>query len=266
MDDEPRLVAEVERLYAESRYDERAMVDMGRSEGEAEGDNAKALVFGEISSPLGLFAALELGEEDVFVDLGSGRGQLCVAAALCSTPPLESIGVELLRARHDAGVAALARAPAPARARCRLLCEDASATDLSKASKVFLNNTAFPPALSVVFARALAAPRAPALSLLATAAKLPDAADAGLTLLRVTALPTTYCPNGAPLYVYSRGVAADGVGAIVDEKAQRMLAERQRAAAAAAVSGAGADEGGLERGLLRNAMLAVALTDAANGK
>ena len=49
---------------------------------------------------------LKLTRADVFADLGSAGGKTCVQVML-QTQCLESIGVELYKARHDSGVSAL---------------------------------------------------------------------------------------------------------------------------------------------------------------
>ncbi|MEM7496045.1 MAG: hypothetical protein AAF471_08010, partial [Myxococcota bacterium] len=58
-----------------------------------------------------LLEAFDLTAKDIFYDLGSGRGQLVLHAAL-ATPARKSIGIELSRMRHDEAVRAFERVTA----------------------------------------------------------------------------------------------------------------------------------------------------------
>jgi len=189
-------------------------------------------VWGEVLTPLPLLQALKVSRGDVFYDLGSGRGQLVLAAAavaqsgtpsgglaaaattaagaseppLSNTDGLRAIGVELLPQRHGMALAALAAAPPSVRACCEFRCGDALRSDLRDATKVFICNLAFPAALNAQFVDALAAEAAPRLERMATAAPLPreEALKAGLALQRVIAVEATWSQSGAPIFVYDR--------------------------------------------------------------
>ncbi|CAE8712361.1 unnamed protein product, partial [Polarella glacialis] len=203
-----------------------------------------------------------LGREDVFCDLGSGRGQLVLAAALASSAA-RAMGVELVAARHGAAEAAKGCAPQDVQDRVQFQCADALKLDLSEVTKVFLNNTTFNAELSEQFALALSAQHAPRLKLLATCVKFPDSALAPsqLRLERVTAVGAGWAPSGWPLFVYRRcdaagEAAADAQIVVADEAAKQMLERRSAAARCTEAHDSSAEQ---ERALLRNAMLAAAV-------
>lgn len=84
-----------------------------------------------------MFAQLELGANDVFVDLGSGKGRVVCAAAL--RPLREAIGVELvpeLHAEAEANASRLRGALAP----MRLICASATEFDFTGVTAVALLN------------------------------------------------------------------------------------------------------------------------------
>ena len=93
--DDDALMAAVDRLYTDHDYKLNDLTHSNAGMG-AEG------VYGEITTPETLFKALELSSTDHFVDLGSGRGQLVLAAALRTAGPVptSSIGIELAENRH----------------------------------------------------------------------------------------------------------------------------------------------------------------------
>ena len=94
----------VDALYTDSR---RELSDGAGCDGLAASKGA--LVYGELTTPLRLFKALRLDSSDTFVDLGSGRGQVVLAAADATQPeiPRAVIGVEIVQARHNVAVQAL---------------------------------------------------------------------------------------------------------------------------------------------------------------
>jgi len=98
-----------------------------------------------------------------FVDLGSGTGKLCIAAA-AMFPKLErSIGVELSRNRHDIGVKNLAalRQQEPKRRESldhvRLIHDDVrkAVAAVAAADVIWISNTCFPEALNKAIAEAI---------------------------------------------------------------------------------------------------------------
>jgi len=134
-------------------------------------------VYGEITTPETLFRALSLCTTDRFIDLGSGRGQLVLAAAARTAGPCpsSSCGVELIDMRHEVAAQARARAPVDVQARCELRCGDALSEDLSFVTKAFVCNTTFSGDLNESFARRLAPALAPKLELVATMMPFVDA-------------------------------------------------------------------------------------------
>ena len=235
-------------------------------------------VYGEITTPETLFRALSLCTTDRFIDLGSGRGQLVLAAAARTAGPCpsSSCGVELIDMRHEVAAQARARAPVDVQARCELRCGDALSEDLSFVTKAFVCNTTFSGDLNESFARRLAPALAPKLELVATMMPFVDAhaAEASLVLNRVTAVKATYAPNGTALYVYARrnpdarhGAArADGavsgavpVSSVVDRDAVGAMLAARREADRMAFLNPEADPGEAERGALRTALLQASL-------
>lgn len=250
------LQAEVERLYkpGDLKKLNAGVVSIGG-----------AGVFGELNCYETLFAALDLGSRDRFVDLGSGRGNVVLAATLRTAGPAPefSRGVELMDNRHEAAQAAWERLPAAARARSGLACGDALREDVSAATKIFMCNATFGDELNAAFASSLSPSRAPALQRLATLAELPAASleAEGLVLSRVTAATTSWAPSGTPLYVYARA-AAPGTpekrAPVVEESVGTMLEARRRADLAALEQADAERRGETERGLMRTALMAAA--------
>ena len=232
-------------------------------------------VYGEITTPETLFRALSLCTTDRFIDLGSGRGQLVLAAAARTAGPCpsSSCGVELIDMRHEVAAQARARARVDVQARCELRCGDALSEDLSIVTKAFVCNTTFSGDLNESFARRLVPELAPKLELVATMMPFVDAhaAEASLVLNCVTAVKATYAPNGTALYVYARrnpGGAARAEGAVlgavpvasvVDRDAVGAMLAARREADRMAFLNPEADRGEAERGALRTALLQASL-------
>lgn len=232
-------------------------------------------VYGEITTPETLFRALSLSTTDRFIDLGSGRGQLVLAAAARTAGPCpsSSCGVELIDMRHEVAAQAKARAPVDVQASCELRCGDALSEDLSFVTKAFVCNTTFSGDLNESFARRLVPELAPKLELVATMKPFVDAhaAEASLVLNCVTAVKATYAPNGTALYVYARrnpGGAARAEGAVlgavpvasvVDRDAVGAMLAARREADRMAFLNPEADPGEAERGALRTALLQASL-------
>ncbi|CAE7612431.1 unnamed protein product [Symbiodinium pilosum] len=233
------------------------------SEGAAEavkaGAVASGLVFGEILTPEEVFRLLDLGKDDVFYDLGSGRGQVVLAAALSSMPK-RCVGVELMAPRHQVALAARACAPEDVQRTCEFRCEDALECQLEDASKVYVCNAAFPRHLNAAFSASLSARRAPALTALVTCAALPEESlrQAGLQLSQVAQCSATWATDGAPLFLYRRcsDVAAASNHAVPKIPHNVLYeASRQLTAASAASQHPGLSPED-ERSLLRSAALA----------
>eukprot|EP00439_Symbiodinium_sp_Y106_P023531 s4196_g2.t2 len=192
---------------------------------------------------------------DIFYDLGSGRGQVVLAAAL-SSKPKKCVGIELMEPRHQAALAAKAYAPEDIQRICEFRCEDALAGHLEDACKVYLCNAAFPRHLNAAFAAALDPQRAPALEALVTCAALPEESlhQARLQLTQVAECSATWATQGAPLFLYKRG--GDGIrsagGATAIPANVRYEASRQLSAATQSAGLSHEDE----RSLLRSAVLA----------
>ncbi|CAE8611876.1 unnamed protein product [Polarella glacialis] len=280
--EEALCLAAVERLFERAGLGEvsthEQLAKQGAAEAVAGGALAASLVYGEILTPLHLFRTLRLGPGDVFCDLGSGRGQVVLAAAMLgdvpddrselSGPPRRSVGVELLRPRHDAAAAALEVAPQEVQDRCDFRCEDALAADLREATKVYVCNAAFPRHLNDAFSRALAPAKAPNLKAVATCAALPEESlpVACLELAEVASIAATWATEGAPLFLYKRcglgSFSALGRSSRPMPASVRYEADRQLQSASSSRSAAESGRGMApedERSLLRSAGIAWAL-------
>jgi hypothetical protein len=168
-----------------------------------------AAVYGELTAEAAaqLFAWLDLGRRDVFVDLGSGVAKLVVQAA-CTTEVGRAVGVELSRFRHQTaeGIrsALLDRLDRAGRLeasrRIELRCEDLLQTDLGDATVLYAGSTSFPdPLLAGLARRALQ--DAPRLRFLVSTRPLPSPWDARLRERGRLKATTTWTPH-ARLYVY----------------------------------------------------------------
>lgn len=190
MDDDALLEA-VDRFYIDHDYKLNDLTHSKTGMG-AEG------VYGEITTPETLFKALDLRSTDHFVDMGSGRGQLVLAAALrtAGAVPTSSIGIELAENRHLAAQSALDKATPATKSICRVVHGDASAADMTDTTKAFICNPTFPSELDRKLAQSLAPARAPKLELLATIKELDPACTtaAGLSLHRVRDWDYKSCP------------------------------------------------------------------------
>ncbi|CAJ1404338.1 unnamed protein product [Effrenium voratum] len=197
--DSEALLQRVDALFHASgcATDAQALTELatqGADGAVKSGAVASSIVYGELLSPLSVFQLLDLNQEDTFYDLGSGRGQVVLAAAFAGVSQ-RAVGVELLEARHQAALGAKAVAPEEVQRQCDFRCQDALTCDLQDASKVYLCNAAFPRHLNASFARSLGPWRAPRLAALATCAALPEAtravADLGVEDLLSTDGSTT---------------------------------------------------------------------------
>lgn len=170
-------------------------------------------VYGEIRSAVELLGILRsaaasdadlAAEEEVFLDFGSGDGDLVLGMAKLG---VRSVGIELVPAHHRNAMAALARAPPTVQAKTELLCEDGLAVTapISGATLVVCNNAVWDDALNARVVAHIGA-HATALAVLATTKKIraAAAAAAGLRLVRATAVDVDWNPSGWPLYLYQR--------------------------------------------------------------
>jgi len=113
--------------------------------------------YGEImpTATIHLIDALELGPDDVFVDLGSGVGKVVVTAALRSDVK-RAVGVELATDRHQraaAVVLAAERDGVLAPGRVQLRNQDVLRTKVTDATVLYTCSTAFPYAFTERLAR-----------------------------------------------------------------------------------------------------------------
>lgn len=231
--------------------------------------SAGSLVYGEVTTPVRLFAALNMSKTDTFADLGSGRGQCVLAAAMNSdaeTTPSLSVGVEFHAARHQAAEHALHACGVEIRERVRLACADALHANLSGITKAYICNPCFGGPLTSQFAAALHPSRAPRLERVATISEIPESALAvnHLRLIEMSAVGVSWCGAGTALYIYERTSAEERARAGAGEKPPDVVVDRelldqvvaaQRAANVQARL-AGGSEAQVERGMLRTALLA----------
>jgi histone methylation protein DOT1 len=139
-----------------------------------------ANVYGEIlaDSARELLAWLRLGDDDVFVDLGSGAARLVLQAAW-ETAVGESAGIEAAPSRHAVALSACDRLRShpegeEAAARVSLLLGDVALAPWPDATVLYLGSTCFSDDLMIrIAARAAALPR---LRLVISTRPWPDAA------------------------------------------------------------------------------------------
>jgi hypothetical protein len=232
--------------------------------------NGAALTYGEVTTPLRLFNALRLSREDVFLDIGSGRGQLVFGAAMCEAPPSLACGIEVVSLRHDAASAAWDAALSELKGRVKFIQGDAlensgAASDaLRSATKLFINNTTFSPELNMRFANAMHPSCAKSLVRVATIASFERASleKAELALVAVTTVEGGWCPAGTMLHVYGRVGSEDSTAPNVDSAALQQMLERRTEDARQAEARAELSNAELERGLMRNVLMAAAVADA----
>ena len=280
IDADAMLLNEVERLYSDPTLKLPTEGTIINKLNDLRGQDLSGLssgaaaVYGEILSPELLFRSLDLTKADRFADLGSGRGTIVLAAAMRQAGPVpaESLGVEMIAARHEAAQGARQLAPSSVQKVCAFELGDALQSDLSRTTKIFICNATFSDDLTNRFANALSPHRAPALDRVATIRPLTDGAqDANqLVLLRVSAVNASWARLGTTLYVYGRAKGPDTHGRadtvkpadVVDEAAKAMLASRNaadRRAMQRASERPDVSAGEAERNSLRTALMAAAL-------
>lgn len=260
---ESALVAKVDSLYGAVPHGD---LYNASSTPAASIGAAHALTYGEISSPLKLFSALELCSTDCFYDLGSGRGQAVFAACMMDVRPRKAHGVELVESRHNlaARAASVLNVQSPACAAiASFSCGDATAVDLRDATKVFINNAVFSGEISSRFAAALDPTLAPQLQRVATINELPESACTGacLRLAAMTTISGTWATEGTTLFVYMRSGGGENGAAppvVVDRNAiDGMLSARRSAVERLEREQRVTDAEG-ERIRMRNALIAAA--------
>jgi len=229
--------------------------------------SAASLVYGEVTTPVRVFTALRLHPDDTFADLGSGRGQIVLAAAMhADAAPRLSIGIEFHAARHAAAEQALDACDASVRQKVRILCADALASDLTHVSKVFICNATWGGVLTSRFAAVLHPSRAPRLERVATISEIPEDAlhENELRRVAISAVGASWAAAGTALYVYERASASsagDTAAAVVDVDRtllDKVVADR-RANAVRSRQACCSSEAEMERGLLRTSLLAASL-------
>ena len=253
------LAARVDALYE--------TCDVARGE-DVPGASRGSLVYGEITTPARLFASLDLRSDDNFYDLGSGRGQIVLAAALSTVTPHSSVGIEFQSNRHSCAAAALKKCKDEACKTVLFEKADALQYDLKNATKIYLCNMTFEDALNSQFATALNASRAPQLQRVAMLRPLSEdaVAAAQLQLTELSTVAATWSPSGTPLYIYTRAPRDTTPGArqvvVADKEALDSMVSRRRDAAVRAHAEGLSTEGEMERGLLRTAMINAAMAQA----
>jgi len=258
--DDAALRAQVDKLYPPGCLDER--LNDGTQLPESS-QAARSFTYGEITSPLQLLEHLGLKATDVFYDLGSGRGQLVLAAAM--ERKCGAVGVELLEPRHAAALAAQRNSPPWVRDLVEFRLEDALLTPIADATHVFLCNTCFPWELNAAATKALSLARAPRLARVATTVQLPEeccAVDSvQLRLTKVTSIEGAWSSGGCALYLYERCLGTPSEPVIIDSAAEQM--SQRRASYARQLVDRPADFGetaaSAERVLLRSSMFAASL-------
>ena len=141
-DDSSSLRASMRRLYRDiSGY------EIPRDEVRAIRERRGSPTYGAINfaSVHKLITHLELGEDDVLYDLGSGVGKMVLQVAM-AVPLRKCVGIEMSPSRHQGARAALSRARELGllRAReCELVRGDFMEADLSDATVIYTCSTTF---------------------------------------------------------------------------------------------------------------------------
>ena len=125
--------------------------EIPRTEARAVKAARSAETYGEImpTATQRLLDYLDLGERDVFYDLGCGAGKVVVHAAI-TRPLARCVGIELSRTRCHAAHLAVHRARRNGLIRtrvCAIRCQDFMHARLDDATVIYTCSTAFPPAL-----------------------------------------------------------------------------------------------------------------------
>jgi trans-aconitate methyltransferase len=102
------------------------------------------LTFGEIAFYpfLTLLNTLKPNPSDIFIDLGSGHGKACVAAAL-GFEIHKCIGIELLPERHAVAQSVYEQCPDYLQEQLQFICADFTECSIQQATIIFINATGF---------------------------------------------------------------------------------------------------------------------------
>lgn len=122
--------------------------------------HTRSLVYGELTWPgvERLAKALELGENDVFYDLGSGVGKVVIQVAM-TVPVKKSIGIELTKTRYQGSVDALAQIKKQGLliTKCQFRNESLMDSSLGDATAIYVASTCFTDSFMLKLTRKLAA-------------------------------------------------------------------------------------------------------------
>ena len=161
-------------------------------------------VYGELTDAaevIDILRAHSSNEHEVLLDFGSGDGGLVLGAAKCG---VRSIGIELVRARHETAIRALDGIDKIVASRVEYRCEDAMAAvePLARATMIILNNAVWDDELNARVAAAVGE-HATSLCALGTTRRLPPAAAAraSLALVHAGSVSVDWNPSGWPLLV-----------------------------------------------------------------
>lgn len=136
------------RAAYEEFYQAYESIDGYQLSFESRGHAGAALTYGEshFVPVLELLQRLEVGPQDLIVDLGSGTGRVVLAAALGFPFVREVLGIELLPSLHAAAEAAAAKllGRSSSTTPLRLVCGDFLVEDWSDATVVFAMSLCFP--------------------------------------------------------------------------------------------------------------------------
>ncbi|KAK3262705.1 hypothetical protein CYMTET_28451 [Cymbomonas tetramitiformis] len=183
---------------------------------------ASQLTYGETTDAEFVSRLLLLKSDDVFYDLGSGRGQVVLQIAEAGLAQ-KAAGIELVQRRHRIAQLTNKQLGSPA----EFTCGDILTHDASDATKVYMTNSTFEEKMNIAIATRFADITAfPNLQMVATTNRLPlgIANVTNLFLQRVSAVPVNWGIERAPLFVYKR-CETDTPAPMheVDESAEEML-------------------------------------------
>ena len=210
---DPLDYADAKKILAQAYTSDLLPFQIPESETDAieeanDSKNRLSHVYGEITfaGADNLIDELNPNEQDVFVDLGSGRGRLVTHLALRS-PVRKALGIELSKMRYDESVRALDRIKeqditdpkgnSVDLRRIEFIQGDILKSDLSETSIIYACSTLFPKKLMEgILQKALTIPRSITLVSLKRYAKHPRLYHA-----KTLIVPTTWHLN-VPVYIY----------------------------------------------------------------
>lgn len=188
--------AAIERYWGQPEWSTTALDDVAL----AEASGVDGGTYGEctLGGARSIFHGLELGEGDVFADLGSGVGKL---AAQCSLecPVARVVAVELSEARHDRAVKNWRTLVVGEATRddIQFVNDDLMTVNLDDVTHAYVANLCFDDATNLRLGTRLAS--LPSLKAVATLKKLH-----GWTPTRTIKASMSWCPQGSTVYVYTR--------------------------------------------------------------